>query len=107
MIKIISPFLTTMLGIRGISLYPFIIIKFSDKVLINHESIHIRQQKELFVFKFYYLYLKEYLTLKKRYKSHYLAYRNISFEREAFENESNLNYLKSRPKNNWKKYKIT
>jgi hypothetical protein len=32
-----------------------------------------------------------------QYKTRDLAYRNISFEREAYSNETNIGYLKSRP----------
>ena len=32
------------------------------------------------------------------------AYRNISFEREAYANQRNLNYLKERPLYAWRHY---
>ena len=32
------------------------------------------------------------------------AYRNISFEREAYANQRNLNYLESRPMYAWRRY---
>lgn len=34
--------------------------------------------------------------LALQYKNHYQAYRNISFEREAFTNKKDLDYLKKR-----------
>ena len=93
-------------GFRGISLFPFIV--FSDKnaknnlVLLNHEKIHIRQQLELLVVFFYVWYGMEFIFRYFQYKNWNLAYRNISFEREAYANEKDLNYLKKR--SFWKFY---
>ncbi len=64
--------------------------------LINHERIHLRQQAELLVIPFYVWYLTEYFILLARHKDKKEAYRSISFEREAYTNDSNLNYLKKR-----------
>ncbi|RRQ45424.1 hypothetical protein [Chryseobacterium sp. SC28] len=86
--------------ISGIAVFPFILLrKKSDKankILINHEKIHLRQQLELLIIPFYIWYLSEYYFKLWRYKNPYLAYRNLSFEREAYENENNVNYLKER-----------
>lgn len=86
--------------INGISLFPFIFLKNAkdknNKVLINHEKIHIRQQLELVLVFFYFLYLAEYFYWLLKYKNKEIAYRSISFEREAYTNENNLNYLKQR-----------
>ncbi|WP_438710182.1 hypothetical protein ACSTS3_13735 [Aquimarina muelleri] len=84
----------------GIALWPFIVINNSflkkDNAFINHEKIHIRQQAELLVIPFYVFYLIEYIIRVIRYRNSQKAYRNISFEREAYYNEDNLNYLKTR-----------
>lgn len=84
--------------IGGIALFPFIIL--SSKVgknprIINHERIHLRQQLELLVIPFYIWYLIEFYTK---------GYYNVSFEREAYENDCNLDYLKSRKMFNFVKY---
>jgi hypothetical protein len=95
-------------GYRGISLFPFII--FSEReskenlVLLNHEKIHIRQQLELLVVPFYIWYAIEFMVRYYQYKNWNTAYRNISFEREAYANEKDLNYLKKR--SFWKFYKF-
>ena len=39
----------------------------------------------------------EFLIRLIQYKNRHKAYRNISFEREAYANEKDLDYLKSRP----------
>ncbi len=88
-------------GYTGITIYPFVFLKNkklkNDVVLINHEKIHLRQQIELLIIPFYIIYLIEFLIRLIKYRKWYLAYRNISFEREAYRNENDLNYLKSRP----------
>lgn len=85
---------------RAITLWPFIVLREDclrdDPYLMNHEKIHLQQQKELFVLGFYILYSLEYFIRRLQYRSHLLAYLNISFEREAFENQNDLNYLKKR-----------
>lgn len=69
--------------------------------LMNHERIHTAQQREmLFVF-FYLAYLVEWLV---RLPLRGNAYRNISFEREAYANQRNLNYLHSRRPFAWRYY---
>ena len=84
----------------GVALWPFIVVKNEglkrDTTFINHERIHLRQQGELLVIPFYFVYLLEYLIRIIQYKNLEIAYRNISFEREAYSNESNLQYLKKR-----------
>lgn len=84
----------------GIALFPFIVIKDVDKknqVLINHEKIHNYQQLECLILPFYLVYLLNYLVNLVIYRNHNKAYRNIIFEKEAFENEANSGYLNTRP----------
>jgi len=66
-------------------------------VLINHEKIHLRQQLELLIIPFFIIYNFEFLIRLIQYRKWNLAYKNISFEREAYRKEKDLNYLKSRP----------
>jgi len=82
----------------GMAIFPFILLKSehlrADKVIINHEKIHLRQQLELLILPFYIFYLIHYLINLIRFKQHDIAYRNIVFEKEAYDNDGNLNYLK-------------
>ncbi|MEM8848390.1 MAG: hypothetical protein AAGD17_14925, partial [Bacteroidota bacterium] len=82
------------------SLWPFIILKEdglkNDEVLINHERIHLRQQRELLIVPFYLLYVAEWILRTILYLNSYRAYQNISFEREAYANEKNPKYLSNR-----------
>ena len=86
--------------ISGITLFPFILLKRKEyrknKILINHEKIHICQQIELLIIPFYIWYFTEYYLKYLKYKDPNLAYHNISFEREAYANENDLNYIKKR-----------
>lgn len=90
-------------GYRGITIYPFIIVKDKlNKTLINHESIHIHQQLELLIIPFYFWYCTEYVINLFKYKYNTsLAYRNISFEVEAYANEHNPDYIKTRKPYQW------
>lgn len=93
-------------SIIGITLFPFILVrkdKVSDK-LIRHEKIHLRQQMEMLVIPFYVVYLLEYIIKIFKHGSHRKAYRNISFEREAYANERNKKYLANRNFWSWIKY---
>jgi len=57
----------------------------------------------LFIFQWLW-YGVEYLVRLAQYRNHDKAYYNISFEREAYDNEKNLEYLKTRPRWAWIKY---
>lgn len=84
--------------IAGITLWPFILVKMDNPTrrLIRHEQIHLRQQLELLIIPFYIWYLIEWLIRWSVYKDKDKAYRNISFEREAYQNDLNADYLWSR-----------
>ncbi|WP_372918300.1 hypothetical protein [Salegentibacter sp.] len=85
---------------KGVSIWPFVILKNrelkDDHYFLNHEKIHLRQQLELLVLPFYLWYLIEYLFRLIQYKDTFLAYKNISFEREAYTQEMKDDYLKER-----------
>jgi hypothetical protein len=99
MILIVFKYLTPR-GFRGLTFFPFVFIKNKEYVLdivfVNHEKIHLRQQIELLVFPFYVWYVMEFLIRWIITKDKNVAYKNISFEKEAYTNEKDLNYLKSR-----------
>lgn len=88
-------------GYSGLTIFPFVFLKYNhlklNKSLLNHERIHLKQQIELLIIPFYLFYFFEFLIRLFQYKNWHKAYRNISFEREAYQNESNLYYLKQRP----------
>lgn len=77
------------LKINAIVLYPFVLYcdKHPSEDLIIHEQTHLTQIKRDGVLQFYFRYLKEYFSGRKQGLNHYEAYRNISYEREAFGDE--------------------
>lgn len=87
-------------GYRGLTVFPFVFVKYAldkeNEVFVNHERIHLRQQFELLVIPFFLWYFLEFLVRFIQYRNWDLAYRNISFEREAYANEKDLDYLKRR-----------
>ena len=99
MIVLVLKYLTPK-GFRGITLFPFVILVSrkdrEDAVMLNHERIHISQQKEMLVIPFFIWYGMEFLLRWLQYKNKHLAYRNISFEREAYGNEKDPGYLQQR-----------
>ena len=99
MILIVSKYLIPK-GFRGLTVFPFVVVRYRNAqdylVLMNHERIHLRQQLELLVLPFFLIYGVDYLVKLIRYRDKDVAYRNVVFEREAYQNENDLEYLKSR-----------
>ena len=87
-------------GYRGLTIFPFVFLRnkteVTNAVLINHEKIHIRQQLELLILPFFVWYGIEFLIRLLILKDKKQAYMNISFEKEAYQNENNTNYIKER-----------
>jgi hypothetical protein len=83
-------------GFRGLTFYPFVFLADEDdklnEIFINHEKIHIRQQLELLIVPFYIWYFTEYLFRLIQFRDKKKAYYAISFEREAYANEKDLEY---------------
>lgn len=87
-------------NVLAMAIYPFILLRDPNMklntVLVNHERIHLRQQWELWIIPFYVWYVIEYGIRWFQLKDAHQAYKNISFEREAYAHEADLNYLKKR-----------
>lgn len=62
----------------------------------NHELIHTRQMVEMLFLLFYLCYIVEWIIRLIQYRNRYEAYKNISFEREAYATMYNRSYLKHR-----------
>ena len=92
----------------AMAIFPFILLRHKDlrlnKRLINHERIHLRQQLEMLIFPFYFWYFIEYAIRLIQHKNTNSAYHNISFEREAYENDKNLDYLENKSLFSFLKY---
>ena len=72
--------------------------KVTTKTVLNHERIHTAQMKELWYIGFYIIYAFEWLFNIFKYWNSHKAYRNISFEKEAYNNERKYTYLNTRRK---------
>lgn len=91
-------------GFKAINLFGVLFARKGSKIddkTINHESIHTAQMKEMLYILFYIWYIIEWV-IRLFMKGN--AYRNISFEREAYDNDDNLNYIKERKHYSWLKY---
>jgi len=112
--KIVKNFpLLPPVGYSAIVLFPFIFVdtnsnkwrlKYLRERLLNHEGIHFYQQLETLVIPFFVIYIIEFIIKLLWYRRWDVAYRNVSFEREAFSNENNINYLDNRKWFSWIKY---
>jgi hypothetical protein len=88
----------------GLSFFIFIWISrvTKDEIrLVRHEKIHFLQQVELLFIFHWILYAYFYLISRYKGQGHYVAYRYNPFEMEAYDNEHNENYLKSRKPFAW------
>lgn len=91
-------------GFNAVNLFGVIMVKPHVELnpyLLNHERIHTRQIIEMLVVGFYLWYLVEWLVRLTKKGN---AYHRISFEREAYEHERDLQYLQHRKPYAWLKY---
>ena len=95
--KIVQNKLIPPKGFKAITLFGIVFArKELNETSKNHEAIHIRQGNEMLWILFYLWYGIEWIVRLIQFRDKMLAYYNISFEREAYANEHNLNYLKER-----------
>ena len=100
--KVIINNILPLKGFKCINLFGILFCRrILNKIDINHETIHTKQGQELLWIGFYLWYIIEYLIRLIMYRDTKLAYKNISFEREAYQNQSNLDYLSNRKHYNW------
>jgi hypothetical protein len=69
--------------------------------LVNHERIHTAQMLEMVVVPYYIWYVVEWVV---RLFMRGNAYENLSFEREAYSNMYDFDYLKKRRHYAWLRY---
>lgn len=95
-------------GFKAINLFGFIFVrkgKTMRDVDLNHEAIHTAQMKEMLYIFYYLWYVIEWFVrlFFNKFQAH-KAYRAISFEREAYSNQSYLIYLDERVSFSWLDY---
>ena len=90
-------------GFKAINLFGVIFARKECEPLgkrtLNHEAIHTAQMKELLYIGFYLWYVLEWLIKLFIYGEQ--AYRNISFEREAYTYDAYEGYLTIRKRYKW------
>jgi len=67
-----------------------------SKTELNHELIHVAQQRELLYIPFFIWYVVEWLVLLVKYRDRMEAYSHIRFEQEAYRHQSDFTYLQRR-----------
>ena len=94
-------------GFVAINLFGILFVRKGYEMKIetyNHEAIHSAQMKEMLIIGFYLWYIIEWIVRLFQYGFSHRAYRNISFEREAYTNQNNLDYLSTRKRLSWINY---
>lgn len=90
---------------KAIAICPWIfyrsVLKNED---VKHEMIHIRQQEEMLIVLFFIWYVIEWVIRLAIYWNFDEAYRNISFEQEAYDHEAEHYYLSVRKHFAWFRY---
>lgn len=97
--KVIVNKLIPFKGFKAINLFGVLFVRAGSRLSDNdyqHEYIHTLQMKELPYIFFYLMYAFEFIIRLIQYRKWHLAYRRISFEREAYTHQYNEQYLKTR-----------
>tara|TARA_B100000900_G_C20555706_1_gene706721 strand:+ start:67 stop:396 length:330 start_codon:yes stop_codon:yes gene_type:complete len=103
--SIVPRLLSVFINAYAVTIYPWIFIRDEgNDVTINHERIHLKQQRELWLVGFYLLYVVFWLIGLVRYRSAQIAYEQIPFEREAYQNDKDWVYLLNRKSHAWRHY---
>ena len=105
--KIIYNYIIPFKGFKAINLFGILFARkgcwLSSREL-RHESIHTAQMREMLYLFFYIWYVLEWLVRLFQYRDSHTAYRNISFEREAYHMQYRTDYLNNRKHYAWSNY---
>jgi hypothetical protein len=94
---------------HAMCIWPFLFIRqgidlSASSSTLNHERIHARQQLEMLWLLFFIWYGLEFAVRLVQYQNRHMAYHALSFEKEAYANDENPEYLKSRKIFAWKAF---
>lgn len=73
-------------------------------ITLNHERIHARQQLEMLWLFFFLWYGVEFIVRLVQHRDRHKAYLALSHEKEAFNNDEDLDYLGRRKAYAWMRY---
>jgi hypothetical protein len=89
-------------------IWPFLLVRpdstLQMRELLSHESIHARQQLEMLWIFFFIWYIVEYDIRLFIYRDRMRAYKSLAHEREAYLNDDDPEYYKTRKPYSWIKY---
>lgn len=96
-------------GYKAINIFGLVFVRKGAKfteVDYNHEHIHSKQMAEMLWIFFYLWYGIEYLIILcfAKWNKQNERYHDVSFEEEAYNNDSNLDYISTRKHYAWFKY---
>lgn len=94
-------------GFKAMNIFGVLFVRKGYKlndIEIRHERIHTAQQREMIYVFFFLWYVMEWLIRLFFCRNIHKAYRNISFEREAYNMQRDLLYLDDRKHYAWVKY---
>ena len=87
-------------GFSAINLFGIVVARREclplSKRILYHEAIHSQQIEELLYVGFYIWYVVEWIVRLLYIRNFKEAYKTISFEKEAFGNDGDNNYLENR-----------
>ena len=90
-------------------IWPFVIIRPENNIppvrdIMNHERIHGRQQLEMLWIFFFIWYVLEFFVRLMIYRNFMRAYQELAHEKEAYMNDDDPEYYKTRKPYSWVKY---
>lgn len=97
--KVIRNGLIPFKGFKAINLFGVVFVRNECGMTateLNHEAIHTAQMREMLYIIFYLAYFAEWLLLLMICRKAKDAYYRISFEREAYDHQSEPEYLNNR-----------
>ncbi len=91
------------LGADAITLYPFVFFSMTKAaalktMILHHEMVHVRQVRALGWLKFYWKYIWQYFAGRLKGLDEDLAYRTITFEREAYDAQATVVFTEAEKK---------
>lgn len=105
--KIVENKLLPSKNFEAINLFGFVFVRkciILDDQMKRHEAIHTEQMKYMGYVFFYLWYGIEWLVRLIQYQNTQKAYFNISFEREAYINDKQIDYTRIRSPYAWTRY---
>ena len=93
------------INFQGYAFYPFIFLSGEkseeNRFIYNHELIHLYQFEETLFIGYILIMTSNFLFNICKYRNFRDAYRNLAFEKEAYDHMNDLDYVKKRKRFAW------